>query len=122
MHLGQRRRRSLTALLLVSPALLLFAVFDLGPALTALCSASTNGTASPSRCAFIGLDNYLALLESDRFWNAFWVNWTVAIASIILQVPIALVLALALDRRSRFGVRTGRRSSCPRSCRSRRSP
>ncbi|QZA34328.1 sugar ABC transporter permease [Hydrogenibacillus sp. N12] len=48
---------------------------------------------------FIGLDNYIEALQNPTFWNSFKNNLYVVVASVFGQVPIALALALLLNRR-----------------------
>ena len=46
----------------------------------------------------VGMSNYTDLLGSSSFWNAFGVSIKWTAASIIGQLAVGLVLALALDR------------------------
>jgi raffinose/stachyose/melibiose transport system permease protein len=99
--LTRRHRRSLIAFLLVLPALAFFAVFYLGPSLTGVFLSLHEWDGVSSRMTFVGLDNYVRLLETPRFWSSLAVNWIVALTSVAIQIPLGLGLALLLTRRSR---------------------
>lgn len=51
---------------------------------------------------YIGLENYLSVLKGGIFWVALKNNLIIVAASIFGQVPIALVLALLLNRTTWF--------------------
>jgi ABC-type sugar transport system permease subunit len=101
MTLSMRSRRSLVGYLPVLPAFLLFAVFYLGPSLTGLYLSLHEWDGISVDMRFIGLDNYARLFGDTRFWGALIINWIVALSSLLLQVPIAIGLALLLPRRDR---------------------
>lgn len=47
---------------------------------------------------FVGLDNYAAVLNDPLFWKSFATTWTFVIVSGFLEVAIALLLAVWLNR------------------------
>ncbi|WP_130860703.1 carbohydrate ABC transporter permease [Gracilibacillus phocaeensis] len=51
---------------------------------------------------FIGLQNYLEVIQSPIFWKAFKNNLIIVAASVLGQVPIALGLALLLRKSNMF--------------------
>jgi raffinose/stachyose/melibiose transport system permease protein len=87
--------------LLCLPALLLFVVFYLGPAIVGFAVSLNEWDGYSSNITFVGLQNYIDLLHNDRFWNSVVVNWIVVIATIIAQMSVALLLALVLSRKAR---------------------
>lgn len=55
-----------------------------------------------SRAAkFVGLDNYLTLLEDDIFWQVLWNNFWYAVGTIPISIALAIVMALWVDGRLR---------------------
>jgi ABC-type sugar transport system permease subunit len=83
--------------LFLSPYLLLTAVFFIVPLVNAAVLAfyETNG---PRSRVFVGLDNFRFLL-TDRYFYTALLNTTVfAVASVLIQLPLSLGLALLLNR------------------------
>ncbi|HEX5039777.1 MAG TPA: sugar ABC transporter permease [Candidatus Limnocylindria bacterium] len=107
---GLARREARIAYLFVLPAVLVFALFYLWPALnTLLSSLFTWGIlrpwqlGDPSTWDFAGLDNYVAVLTSPRFWNA---SLNTAIWLVIFPLTatfVSLVLAIAIWEIGRGG-------------------
>lgn len=87
--------------LLILPALSFLLLFTHYPAVAtvweSLFSAARNGR--PAH--FVGLDNYLALLDDDIFIQSLWNNLLYALITIPLAVMLALLMALAVNRHMR---------------------
>src|SRR6187397_1231413 len=93
---GSRERRDV--LLLLAPALLYLIAFSLFPLIYSLWNSFTDLSISKESGQFIGLDNYVAILNDPFFWNAAW-NTTVMVgASVLLQVVLGIALALFFDQ------------------------
>lgn len=97
-------RKSLPAYLLLAPAVILFVIFNLYP-LTRIVVLSIYeySLTSPVR-SFVGLSNYLELLQDRVFWISIKNNVVILVGSLVLQVGGGLVLAALLER----GIRQGR--------------
>jgi raffinose/stachyose/melibiose transport system permease protein len=90
-------------LLMLSPALGLFAIFILIPvALTIVGSFFSFGLTSPT-WSFAGFDNYLRAFNDPVFWLALRNNLIIVFGSIATQIGIGTILAALLDR----GIRRG---------------
>ncbi|WP_053142576.1 carbohydrate ABC transporter permease [Erwinia billingiae] len=87
--------------LLILPALSFLLLFTHYPAAAtvweSLFSAARNG--HPAQ--FVGLDNYLALLDDDIFIQSLRNNLLYALITIPLAVTLALLMALAVNRQMR---------------------
>ncbi|MFJ5158646.1 carbohydrate ABC transporter permease [Pantoea sp. NPDC088449] len=87
--------------LLILPALSFLLLFTHYPAVAtvwqSLFSAARNG--HPAR--FVGVDNYVALLDDDIFIQSLWNNLLYAAITIPLAVTLALLMALAVNRHMR---------------------
>lgn len=93
-------RNAVTGWLLNVPALGVLAFFFLTPAAISLWFSLRNWDGiTPS--AFIGLDNFRELAESERFWNSFRTNLALAALTLLTQVPLAFGLAVILYRHRR---------------------
>jgi len=95
-----RRAETLTGWALVLPAFVGFAVFYAWPTLRALQISFTdwNLLREPH---FVGLDNYVRLLEDDKFWHGMKLSAYYVLLNIPLQIVFGLFLAVAMDRLSR---------------------
>jgi raffinose/stachyose/melibiose transport system permease protein len=87
--------------LFLAPAILLLAVFLLYPLAETfrLSLLDWNGLGANRR--FVGLDNWVALAQDARFWLAVRNNLLLGLLSVLVQLPIALALAVMLDKASR---------------------
>ena len=82
--------------LFIAPYLVITAVFMLYPLLNAavLTLYQTNGPASR---VFIGVDNFTHLATDPMFHTALWNTTVFAAASVLLQLPLSMGLALLLN-------------------------
>jgi raffinose/stachyose/melibiose transport system permease protein len=94
-------RKWLEIAIFAGPALLVFVTFVILPvALAAVYSLyNWNGIGALER--FIGIENYTRALSDPVFLGAIGNNFTILIASILVQGPIAIAVALLLNRRMR---------------------
>jgi len=89
-----------TGLLLVMPAVIFFAAFMLYPFLSAFWYSLTSwDLVGPPR--FVGLRNYVRLLQDEDFWNAARVTAYYTFGLLVPMLPLSLLLAMLLDRRLR---------------------
>lgn len=98
---GRSRKRRAELIVIVTfllPALVLIAVYLMWPIVQSiqLSLYSWDGV-NPVR-EFVGLDNWQRLLADSVFWLAFRNNVTLIVLSLAVQLPIAMVLAVVLDR------------------------
>lgn len=101
---GRARRRALhwlTAVGFQVPALVLFIVLVLLPILFALYAAffRWGGFGMPSD--YVGADNFTRLLDDPVFLGDLWRCFVLVALSLVLQLPFALALAVALNQRIR---------------------
>lgn len=82
----------------VAPALLVYCIFSIIPIFISFYYSfmSWNGF---SPMEFVGLANFKAILNDSVFWLSVRNNLIVVAASVFGQIPIALVLALLLNRK-----------------------
>lgn len=80
------------------PFAVVFLVFIAWPLLRSLLLSFTI-TAGPGASVFVGLDNYRFLMSDPDFWIATRNTLVFAVFTICLQVPLALALALMLNRK-----------------------
>ena len=91
------RRETIHACLLLLPALVLLVAFTHWPAIATLID-SLYATPRGSRPApFVGIDNYMDLLDDPVFWQALRNNAWYAVATIPASIVLALLMALAVN-------------------------
>jgi raffinose/stachyose/melibiose transport system permease protein len=91
---------AVTALIFLPPALLLFTVFVILPMGEAAWFSLFNWNGLGWPRAFVGLRNYVQLLADATFQRAFVNNLLIIAASIAIQLPLGLGMALLLSRRA----------------------
>ncbi len=95
----------LTAILLfLPPALLLFSIFVVLPILEAAWYSGFNWNGFGTPKNWIGLDNYRFVFETRAFGLAFRNNMLIIAVSLLVQLPLALTLAILLAERFRGAV------------------
>ncbi|MFB9276493.1 carbohydrate ABC transporter permease [Cohnella cellulosilytica] len=83
------------------PATALFLLFVITPIFWSMYYGFFNWSGIGS-AKFIGFDNYIEIGQSPIFWKALKNNLIVVAASVLGQVPLALLIALLLTRSSFF--------------------
>ena len=81
----------------IAPFLLLFCVFTIWPLIQSLVLAFSQ-TFGPKRSTFVGWDNFLFLIRDPLFWHALRNTIIYTLGTVFVQLPIALGLALLLNR------------------------
>ena len=81
----------------LAPFLLLFGGFTLWPLAQSLVLAFSQ-TFGPKHTVFIGFDNFAFLVSDPLFWTALRNTIVYTAGSVFIQLPIALGLALLLNR------------------------
>ncbi|MGY8669006.1 sugar ABC transporter permease [Bradyrhizobium sp. UFLA05-109] len=95
----------LTVLVLfLPPALLLFTLFVVLPIGEAAWYSGFNWNGFGRPTNWIGLDNYRFVLQTRAFWLALRNNGLIIAVSLLVQLPLALTLALMLAERFRGAV------------------
>ena len=82
--------------LFILPFFVAFAVFWLYPAVSTFITSLTNEDFTKAGRAFVGFENYIYELSSPGYWRSFFNTWIIWIPNIILQMGIALFLAVVL--------------------------
>lgn len=89
-------RARLAPWLMLAPFLFVFAVFVLWP-LASSVTLSTQQTFGPDTSRFVGLGNFEQLLKDPLFWRALRNTVVFTLGSVLIQLPISLLLAMALN-------------------------
>ncbi len=92
--------------LLVLPALVFLIMFTHYPALATVWESVFSAARSGHPAQFVGLENYRELLDDDTFMLSLRNNLLYAVVTIPLAVGLALMMALAVNRRLRANALT----------------
>ena len=96
--LGRRSTRAaLTGWLLCLPALAIFGVFFVGPALVGFYVSLFDWNGSSPNMTFVGFGNYAAILADDQFWNAVRITLMALAFMLLIKLPLALLMAVGLS-------------------------
>src|SRR5262245_6642751 len=91
-----RHQQRLAPYLFISPFVILFCTFGIYPILDSLYLAFHN-TMGPKNVVYAGWSNFAFLLRDPDFHTAVKNTATFAFASIFVQLPLSLALALLLN-------------------------
>lgn len=80
------------------PAVVLFAVFSIYPLISGVSLSLTNWNGYSRSKAFVGLDNYVRLLDDEVFRTALVNTLIYGFGSTLIQQVLGLTLAVVLDR------------------------
>lgn len=86
----------LAILLFVGPTFILFTAFAVYPVFASVGYSFLEWDGM-NASTWVGLQNYFELFQTGRFMQSLWNSLTLVMMSILIQLPIALVLALILN-------------------------
>lgn len=92
-----RQRSGPAPYILLAPFMFIFAVFIVYPLVRSL-GLATERSFGPGTSDFVGLENFRLLFADPLFWKAARNTLVFTAGSVFIQLPLALLLALALNR------------------------
>lgn len=92
-------RQAIEAGIFIAPALALFAFFVVWPMIKAVQFSLYRWKGFGPLVDFVGLDNYIRVLQNDVFIGSLTHNLIIIVASIAIQLPLGLLIALLLNRK-----------------------
>lgn len=99
---GRSLDQPLTVLLFLLPTFAFLAVFVVWPILSSLQLSFYRWNGIDPARTFIGLENWGRLVSDAVFWRALGNNLSVVVLSIVIQLPVAVLLAVMLERHRTF--------------------
>ena len=94
-------KKNIILLLFCAPALTVYILFKLYPAVTGMFYALTNWNGLKKESEFIGLLNFVEIFSDHYFWNSVLFTFKYTIAMVIVSNIVALALAVAVESRRR---------------------
>jgi raffinose/stachyose/melibiose transport system permease protein len=103
---GSRRRgvgwaQRLEIAVLSGPAIIMFLAFVIFPVVMAGYYGFFRWKGFGRPTDFVGLQNYVIILQDEAFQAALWHNALIVVLSLVIQGPIAIGLALLLNKKMR---------------------
>jgi multiple sugar transport system permease protein len=96
-HMSLTKHEAIWAYILISPWIIGFILFTLGPMIASLIFSFTDYSVVKS-VSFVGIANFTELLFRDyRFWHSLRVTLTYAVFAIPMGLTLGLLLALLLN-------------------------
>lgn len=92
----QRNTRKVAALFL-APVTILMVIYIFYPIVDTFITSTYQWNGISADRKFIGIQNWITLLQDKSFWIAFKNNLTIMVLSIVIQIPLGLALATFLD-------------------------
>ena len=92
-------KKNIILLLFCAPALTVYILFKLYPAVTGMFYSLTNWNGLKKEYEFIGLSNFYEILSDSYFWNSIRFTLLYTVTIIIVANIIALALAVAVESR-----------------------
>lgn len=96
-----RRIEWIYAWLLLMPALILLFAFTHYPAVTTFWASFFSTPRGRRQAEFVGLENYITLIEDETFWQVLVNNTWFAVITIPVSITLALIMALWVDGKLR---------------------
>lgn len=92
----EKRKKRIAILLFVLPALLVYTVFIIYPIIATFNYSLFDWNGISKDKIFVGLQNFQMLLSDSTFWLALKNNVYLILASVFVQIPLGLIMALVL--------------------------
>ena len=93
----RQRRIAVASTIFLLPTFILIAVYFIYPVIDTFAISAYKWNGISSSRVFIGLENWVSLVQDKNFWGAFGHNVVIMVFSILLQIPIGMLLATFLD-------------------------
>ena len=99
MKMKTKSQQNRTLLLYVLPALAVYTLFKLYPAISGIYYAMTDWNGINPGFSFVGIQNFSEILKDRYFWNSMGFTFKYVAAMVVLANALALALATAIESR-----------------------
>jgi multiple sugar transport system permease protein/raffinose/stachyose/melibiose transport system permease protein len=93
------RRDRFEIALLTGPAVIVFVTFVIVPVLLAAYYGFYKWSGFGRPTDFVGMDNYIRILTDTKFQKALMHNASIVVLSLVIQGPLAILIALLMNRK-----------------------
>lgn len=88
-------------LLFVAPALIVYIVFKLYPALSGIVYSMTDWNGLNKTYRFVGLANFFEIFKDVYFWRSMWFTLKYVLVMVVIANVVSLLLAVAIETRTK---------------------
>lgn len=99
--MAKKKKENLSLLLYAAPALIVYFIFKLLPAISGIAYSMTDWNGLNKDFKFIGISNFTEVMKDTYFWDSVWFTLKYVIVMVIAANVIALLLAVAIESRKR---------------------
>ncbi|PKO19027.1 MAG: ABC transporter permease [Chloroflexi bacterium HGW-Chloroflexi-10] len=99
-----KKREGWIAFLFLLPSLLVLGIFNFYPTFSIFWLSLFQWDNLSKVKKFIFLENFVSLMQNDRFWNALWVTLQYTLVVTVISIILGLVLAVLLNNRFLAGI------------------
>ncbi len=92
-----KKQQVVSSYLMLSPSIIGFFVFSIYPILWVVRYAFYRYDGVDANTVFIGLDNFIRLFQDAAYWKSVGNTFLVALPKLIVEIPLALILAVMLS-------------------------
>lgn len=96
-----KKRENLTLMLFVTPALIVYIIFKLYPAISGMFYSLTDWNGLNKSYHFVGISNFKDILTDRYYWNSIIFTTKYVVVMLFAANIIALLLAVAIESRGR---------------------
>lgn len=93
----QKMSPNLSLLLFVAPALIVYGLFKLFPAILGLFYATTDWNGLNKTYNFVGLSNFVEIIGDTYFWSSIFFTFKYVIVMVLVANTVALLLATLIE-------------------------
>lgn len=93
------KKDNIILLLFCAPALLVYTIFKLYPAISGLLYSLTDWNGLNKNFNFIGIQNFIEILDDRYFWNSVLFTLKFVVVMIVVGNVVALLLAVVIESR-----------------------
>lgn len=94
-------KQNISLLLYVMPALLVYSIFKLYPAISGIYYSMTDWNGINKTSNFIGFSNFKEIVEDIYYWKSLFFTFKYVCVMVVAANVTALILAVAIESRSR---------------------
>ncbi|SHO51504.1 carbohydrate ABC transporter permease [Anaerocolumna xylanovorans] len=99
MH--SKKRENLTLMLFVTPALIVYIIFKLYPAIAGMFYALTDWNGLNRSYHFVGISNFKEIMADTDYWNSLLFTTKYVVVMLVVANVTALMFAVAIESRAK---------------------
>ncbi|WFR54902.1 sugar ABC transporter permease [Anaerocolumna sp. AGMB13025] len=95
----KKKNKNLSLLLFVAPALVVYIIFKLFPAISGVFYSMTDWNGLNKNYHFVGLNNFLEIFQDTDFWKSMFFTLKYVVVMVFAANILALLLAVGIESR-----------------------